>query len=76
MVQAVVEGHGIVAGPRWAFQTALKKGEVVELLLDYRQEVFPMNAIWNPTILLPARVRLFIDFVAEQVKQVEGLIST
>lgn len=75
MVQAVVEGHGMAAGPRWAFQTALNKREVVELLPTYRQDVFPMNAIWSPAVLLPARIRLFIDFIAEQVKQVEGLIS-
>ncbi len=76
MVQAVVGGHGLAAGPRWAFQAALNKGDVIELLPDYRQDVFPMSAIWSPAVLLPARIRLFIDFIAEQVKQVEGLICT
>lgn len=73
VVQAVQQGWGIHAGPRWAFQQALDSGELVELLSGYRQYVMPLNALWRSSVLLPARMRVFIDFCREQVQQVPGL---
>jgi len=41
----VKQGYGIHAWLRWAFQKAINKGEVIEVLPDYRQDVLHMNAI-------------------------------
>ncbi len=72
-VDAVRAGFGIHAGPRWAFQPALDAGEVVELFPAYRQPTLPMNAIWMPAVLLPARIRAFVNFLRERIRQVPGL---
>lgn len=32
-----------------------------------------MNIIWRPGVLMPARVRAFVDFAVEAVKDVGGL---
>ena len=73
VVGAVKRGFGIHTGPRWAFHDALEKGEVVELLPDYEVEPMPMYIVWAPAVFVPARIRAFIDFVAEKVRHVPGL---
>lgn len=73
IAEAVKRGAGVHLGPRWAFQEAMEHGEVVELLPEYAQPGLPMNAVWAPTPLLPARTRRFIDFVAAAVREVPGL---
>ena len=73
VVDAVKAGFGVHAGPRWAFQQAIDDGEVVELFPEFRQPSLPMNAIWSPAVLLPARVRAFVDFLRRSVRQVPGL---
>jgi DNA-binding transcriptional LysR family regulator len=74
VVRAVEDGFGIHAGPRWAFYDALQKGSVVELLPDYHQPVMPMNALWSPAVMQPARVRAFIDFIRDAALNVKGLV--
>jgi DNA-binding transcriptional LysR family regulator len=74
VVDAVKQGFGIHAGPRWAFQEALDRGEVVELLPDYAQDAMPMHAVWAPAVFVPARIRAFVDFAAKQVRTVPGLV--
>lgn len=73
VVKAVELGFGIHAGPRWAFQASIDRGQVKELLPDFRQASMPMNAIWTPAVLMPARVRAFVEFAAEQVRTIKGL---
>ncbi len=74
VVDAVKAGFGVHAGPRWAFQQAIDDGEIVELFPEYRQPSLPMNAIWSPAVLLPARIRGFVDFLRQSVRQVPGLV--
>ncbi|MEL7537029.1 MAG: LysR family transcriptional regulator [Pseudomonadota bacterium] len=73
IVDAVVRGAGLHLGPRWAFQQALDDGLVVEVLPEYQHQSFPMNAVWAPASLLPARTRAFIDFATVAVRSVQGL---
>ena len=70
----VKQGRGIHDGRRWAFQQRIIKGEVIEVLPCYRQDVLVMNSIWSPDLVLLARVRLFIDFIVHQVKRVDDLV--
>ena len=73
IVDAVTAGFGLHAGPRWAFQRALEKGEAVELLPDHTQPVLPMYAVRAPSYFVPARTRAFIAFAREKVGTVRGL---
>lgn len=72
-VEAVKRGRGIHAGPRWAFQAAIDAGEVVEILPGYTQPALAMSAVWAAAALVPARIRAFVDFAGEQVRNIPGL---
>ncbi|WP_299654532.1 LysR family transcriptional regulator [uncultured Tateyamaria sp.] len=73
IAQAVAAGMGIHAGPRWAFAEMLKTGEVVEVLPDHSQPALPIYAVWAPVAIQPARIRAFVDFAAEEIKQIPSL---
>ncbi|MEC5384974.1 LysR family transcriptional regulator [Uliginosibacterium sp. H3] len=60
---AVVGGLGIVAISRYHLTDEIARGDIVELLQDYR---LPERAIYLMTLpdrLLPAKTRAFIDFL-------------
>ncbi len=73
LVEAVKRGCGIHAGPRWAFQEAIDEGAVVEVLPEYSQCAMTMSAIWAPAVLVPARIRAFVDFAAVEVRKIAGM---
>ncbi len=73
IVQAVEDGAGIHAGPRWAFQRSLDLGRVVEVLPQYQGRALPMQALYQAAVVVPGRIRRFIDFAVEQAAQVPGL---
>ncbi|RDT00014.1 LysR family transcriptional regulator, partial [Burkholderia contaminans] len=45
----------------------IERGRLVELLADWRGEAFPLFAYYPSRHLPPAKVRAFVDFVAEIV---------
>ncbi|MEM8654039.1 MAG: LysR family transcriptional regulator [Pseudomonadota bacterium] len=73
IAQAVAAGLGVHAGPHWAFADMLESGEVVELLPDHSQPALPIYAVWAPVAIQPARIRAFVDFAAEEIKQIPSL---
>ncbi|MEM9209795.1 MAG: LysR substrate-binding domain-containing protein [Pseudomonadota bacterium] len=73
VVDAVESGFGVHAGPRWAFQASIDAGKSVELLPDYDMPSLPMQAVWSPAVLLPARIRRCVDFMRQSVHSVPGL---
>jgi DNA-binding transcriptional LysR family regulator len=73
VLQAVMDGFGIHAGPRWAFQEARDRGDGVEILQDHSQLVMPMSALRAPTVLVPARIQACVDFAAVKVRKIGGL---
>lgn len=73
VVEAVRRGHGCHLGPLWAFADAIDAGEVVVLLPGYAGTALPLTALRTPAVVLPARIRLFIDFLAQAVRAVRGL---
>ncbi len=73
VVQAVESGAGIHAGPRWAFQQSLDQGRVVEVLPRYRGRALPMQALYQSAVIVPARIRRFIDFAVAEAARIPGL---
>jgi DNA-binding transcriptional LysR family regulator len=73
LVQAVVRGHGLHLGPRWAFATALAAGELVEVMPGFTSPALPLTALRAPSPVVPARIRAFVDHMATAVRQVPGL---
>ncbi len=72
-VKAVLGGHGIHSGPLWAFADLIASGRVEIVLPDHRQREFPLFAVRQPSVVVPARVARFIDFIAARVSDVKGL---
>ncbi len=64
--QAALDGSGVLRVPNIYVADELARGELVELLSDYRP---PESAIWvlyNSSQTVPHRVRLLIDFIADR----------
>jgi LysR family transcriptional regulator for bpeEF and oprC len=63
---AVLDGLGIAYAPEWLLQDAVRDGRAVPLLLDHSAPPSPIHIVYAANRLLPARARLFTDFIAEQ----------
>ena len=61
-------GVGLHWGPLWAFDEAIRKGELEVLLPTFTMDAYPLHALWAPTPYLPAKIRRFVDALAEALK--------
>jgi hypothetical protein len=43
------------------------------VLPQYDHGSMPMFAVWPPAILVPARIRAFVEFAADKAKSVPGV---
>jgi len=59
-------GHGVVIGPSFALGTDIAEGRLVPLLTGWRPRELPINALYPHRPLLSAKVRTFVDFLAER----------
>lgn len=65
---AAIGGIGIAALPHFLAQDALRSGELSELILPgFQLPSDTLYALYPETVTLPARVRVLIDFLAEQL---------
>ncbi|MFC5741463.1 LysR family transcriptional regulator [Dyella tabacisoli] len=58
-------GMGIAQFPRYRIAEALAKGELCEILPAYPPPPLPVTVLYPPQRQLPARLRVFIDWLAE-----------
>lgn len=65
----VLEGHGIHLGPSWMFSEYLRSGQVVPLLSEYQLVAYPVHALYISKAFVPAKIRLFIDLMADKLTQ-------
>lgn len=72
-VAAVRAGQGIHSGPLWAFAPYIANGEVELVLPKFKQKIFPLYAVRQPSAVVPARITQFMDFAAKKAKGIEGL---
>lgn len=61
LVNAAVDGFGLIQAPLMLVDAELNTGRLVELLSAYRPPPLEVNLIFQPTRWLPARTRAFID---------------
>jgi DNA-binding transcriptional LysR family regulator len=69
MREAVVAGAGIAQATWWLFRKDLEAGRVVEILPDYAKRGSPVSVLYPANRHLPAKVRVFIDFLVEITKK-------
>jgi DNA-binding transcriptional LysR family regulator len=66
--EAAVQGLGIARAPLWQVRPLLERG-VVELTLTRFEPIpIPIQAVWPATRALPAKTKLFVDFLAARFK--------
>lgn len=66
LVQAAVSGLGLFLGPTFMVAAEIKAGRLVPLLADYLPVEFDVCALYPHRRHLSAKVRAFIDLLAEQ----------
>lgn len=63
-IEAVVQGLGIGIYTYWQVRDLIDQGRLQLLLTDCEPNPLPVQALWVATPHLPARTRLFIEFLA------------
>ena len=63
--ETVVAGGGIAQGTWWLYRKDLAQGDVRAILKDYELEGAPVSVLYPPQRHLPAKLRAFIDFLAQ-----------
>jgi len=68
MVQAAVNGMGLIQVPDYIAEDALARGELIELLPTMRPPPTPISAVYPSQRLLPPRVRAVLDALSKLSK--------
>lgn len=63
----LIDGHGVGSLPAFAAAPAIAGGRLRELLPAHRQPPRQVHAVYATGRHLPAKVRAFVDFLAEQL---------
>lgn len=61
-----LRGHGVMLRSQWDVAPYLRSGELVRLLPDWLGLAADIYAVYPQAELLPAKVRLFLDFLADR----------
>lgn len=67
-VNAAMSGMGVAQSPRFMVRDALDKGELVEVLPDWKCETLPLYIVYPQTRHLSNKVRVFVDWLAKLVQ--------
>jgi DNA-binding transcriptional LysR family regulator len=65
----VLDGLGIAMAPCWLFQDAVDDGRLRAILEDWKLPDLPIHALYQPGRYVPARIRVFVDFIAHELAQ-------
>ena len=65
---AVCQGLGIGYGPFWQIRELLDDGALEIVLEEFETPRFPIQAVFPPSGMAPAKTRLFADLLAERLK--------
>lgn len=71
--EALVAGRGIAPAHRWLVDDLLAAGRLAEILPDYALPSVPLSMLIVPGRSGIARVRLLVDFLAEQIGDIPGI---
>jgi DNA-binding transcriptional LysR family regulator len=71
--EALVAGRGIAPAHRWLVNDLLASGRLKAILPDYPLPSVPLSMLIVPERAAIARVRLLVDFLAEQIGGIPGI---
>lgn len=66
LLAAAIAGVGVAALPTFICGPSLRAGSLIRVLPDYENRSFAIHAVWPPGRYLSAKVRAFVDFLAER----------
>lgn len=66
LAKAACAGLGITTGPTFILGSYIKKGSLVTILNDYQRTSVGIYAVYPPGRLMPRRIQVFSDFLAER----------
>jgi DNA-binding transcriptional LysR family regulator len=66
LAQAACAGAGVVLTPRYMVQQALDAGEPIDLFALPAQRQLALYALYPHRTMVPLKLRVFVDFLAEQ----------
>lgn len=64
--EAVLSGIGIAVSPIWLFGDSINNGKLKVILKEYQPTPLPIYAVYRRGKFVPAKVRCFIDFLAQE----------
>jgi DNA-binding transcriptional LysR family regulator len=70
---AALAGLGISQPARFLAKPYLERGELVEILTDWSVDPVPMYVVYPPNRHLSAKLRVFVDWVAELFAELPGI---
>jgi len=68
MRSALLEGLGLAVCPTWLFTDEIETGVIERVLINYEPAAMPIQAVYPSRQLVPARVRVFVDYLAEEFR--------
>ena len=68
--EAAIQGLGIAIAPLWQVRPLVDRGLVEVALARFAPPPIPVHATWSGTRVLPAKTRMFIDFLSQRLKAV------
>lgn len=71
-LEAAIQGLTISAMPRFFSHCALERGELVQVLSDWNSPLSHLYILYPERRLLPLKVRVFIDFLADWYSKPEN----
>ncbi len=71
--EALIAGRGIAPAHRWLVDDLIANHQLEAILPDYSLPPVPLNMLIVPERAGIARVRLFIEFLAEQIGSIPGI---
>jgi DNA-binding transcriptional LysR family regulator len=71
--EALAAGRGIAPAHLWLIGDLLAAGKLERVLPDYSPPPVPLNMLIVPERSGIARVRLLVDFLAEQIARMRGI---
>lgn len=75
ILEMVRSGYGVGLMPSWLFRDAIAAGELVRILEDWTVPDLPIYAMYQARRQVPQRVRLLVDYLAEQFSEDVDLAS-
>jgi DNA-binding transcriptional LysR family regulator len=75
LTAAAVEGLGICRLPELYLRDHLKAGRLVSIFDQYQYDVFPVWLVYPNTRYVSAKVRMFIDYLCENIGALAGALE-